>query len=67
MEKFIRYYVGDRVQMKKSHPCGSQEWDVMRIGVDFVIQCCGCGHRVMLARSKFEKSVKKIVSRKDVE
>ena len=67
MEKFIRYYVGDRVQMKRSHPCGSQEWDVMRIGVDFVIQCCGCGHRVMLARSKFEKAVKKIVSRKDVE
>ena len=46
MANFIRYHIGDIVQMKKPHPCGSNEWEVMRIGVDFVIRCCGCGHRV---------------------
>lgn len=65
MEKFIRYYVGDVVQMKKPHPCGSREWEVLRIGVDFVIRCCGCGHQVMLARPKFEKAAKKILQRRE--
>lgn len=60
---FVRYYVGDVVQLKKTHPCGSNTWKVMRTGVDFVIVCEGCGHRVMLARPKFEKAVRKIVSR----
>lgn len=49
--------------MKKSHPCGSAEWEVKRIGTDFTIVCRGCGHQVMLSRSKFEKAVKKIVIR----
>lgn len=62
MATFIRYHVGDIVQLKKAHPCGSNEWEVLRIGVDFAIRCCGCGHRVMVSRPKFEKSVKKIVS-----
>mgnify|MGYP000429416361 CR=1 FL=1 len=56
---FVRYYVGDVVKMKKSHPCGSAEWEVKRIGTDFTIVCRGCGHQVMLSRSKFEKAVKK--------
>ena len=46
MADFVRYQIGDVVQLKKSHPCGSNEWEVLRIGVDFVIRCCGCGHRV---------------------
>jgi hypothetical protein len=62
MAQFIRYHVGDVVEMKKQHPCGSKEWDVMRIGVDFVIRCKGCGHRVMLPRPKFEKAVKRVIS-----
>ena len=61
MANFIRYHIGDVVQMKKPHPCGSNEWEVMRIGVDFVIRCCGCGQRVMIPRPKFEKAVKKIL------
>lgn len=60
---FVRYYVGDVVKMKKSHPCGSAEWEVKRIGTDFTIVCQGCGHQVMLSRPKFEKAVKKIVLR----
>jgi hypothetical protein len=61
MANFVRYHIGDIVQMKKPHPCGSNEWEVMRVGVDFVIKCCGCGHRVMVPRPKFEKSVKKVL------
>ena len=63
MADFVRYHIGDVVQLKKSHPCGSNEWEVLRIGVDFVIRCCGCGHRVMVPRPKFEKSVRKIIRR----
>ncbi|MCI1821971.1 MAG: DUF951 domain-containing protein [Megasphaera sp.] len=64
---FVRYHVGDIVQMKKTHPCGSNEWEVMRVGVDFVIRCRGCGHRVMLPRPKFEKAVKKIIFTADAD
>lgn len=60
---FVRYYVGDVVELKKTHPCGSKNWEVKRIGVDFTIVCQGCGHQVMIPRPKFEKAVKKIVSR----
>lgn len=67
MANFVRYHIGDVVQMKKPHPCGSNEWEVMRIGVDFVIRCCGCGHRVMIPRPKFEKAVKKILKQADEE
>ena len=60
---FVRYYVGDVVKMKKLHPCGSDEWEVKRIGTDFLIVCSGCGHQLLMPRPKFEKVVKKIVSR----
>ena len=67
MTDFIRYHTGDPVQLKKAHPCGSDEWEVMRTGVDFIIICKGCGHRVMVPRPKFEKSVKKILQRAEKE
>ena len=49
--------VGDVLTMKKAHPCGSKQWQVLRIGADFKLRCCGCGHEVMGPRSKFEKKV----------
>ncbi len=55
------FSVGDIVQMKKAHPCGSSQWEILRTGIDFRIKCCGCGHMVMLPRVKFEKNVKKIL------
>jgi hypothetical protein len=55
------YNVGDIVQMRKQHPCGGFEWEVMRIGADFRIKCLGCQRQVMLPRPKFEKGVKKII------
>ena len=52
--------VGDTLEMKKQHPCGSREWQVLRVGMDFKLRCAGCGHEMMLPRSRAEKSVKKI-------
>lgn len=54
--------VGDVLQMKKNHPCGSREWKVLRVGMDFRLRCLGCGHEVMLPRVKAEKNIKKILS-----
>ena len=55
------FNVNDIVRMKKTHPCGSYEWEILRVGMDFRIKCCGCGHMVMLPRAKFEKSVKSVI------
>lgn len=52
--------VGDIITLKKSHPCGSYDWEVLRVGIDFRIKCQGCGHMVMIPRVKLEKNVKKI-------
>ncbi|MGI6778457.1 MAG: DUF951 domain-containing protein [Acetivibrionales bacterium] len=56
-----KFSIGDIVELKKQHPCGSKEWEVIRVGADFRIKCLGCSHSVMLPRVKFEKSVKKII------
>jgi hypothetical protein len=56
-----KFNLGDVVELKKAHPCGSVQWEVMRIGMDFRIKCLGCGHQVLVARPKFEKSIKRIV------
>lgn len=53
--------VGDIVKMRKVHPCGSDQWEVTRTGMDFRIKCLGCGRHVMLPRLKFEKGVKKVI------
>ena len=55
--------LGDIVTLKKEHPCGSKEWEVLRVGMDFRIKCVGCAHQVMLPRKQLEKSIKKIVSK----
>ncbi|MCI6222343.1 MAG: DUF951 domain-containing protein [Succiniclasticum sp.] len=56
------YTVGMVVRMKKAHPCGSDTWKITRVGADFGLQCCGCGHHVMLPRTKFEKAVRAVVT-----
>lgn len=55
--------VGDKVEMKKQHPCGCKEFEVLRIGMDFKIKCCGCGREVMVPRSKVEKNIKHILNK----
>ncbi|MDE6318666.1 MAG: DUF951 domain-containing protein [Lachnospiraceae bacterium] len=52
--------VGDILKMKKQHPCGSVEWEVLRIGADFRLKCAGCGHQIMIPRVKAEKNVKAV-------
>ena len=52
--------IGDVLIMKKPHPCGSREWEVLRIGADFRLRCLGCGHEVFGPRSKFEKRIRDI-------
>lgn len=56
-----RYNIGDVVSMKKQHPCGGNEWEILRIGMDFRIRCLKCGRMVMLPRAKFEKRVKSLI------
>ncbi len=53
--------VGDKLEMKKPHPCGCKVFDVLRIGSDVRIQCTGCGRDLTLDRIKLEKSIKKII------
>ena len=57
--------VGDILTMKKAHPCGSQEWLVLRVGMDFKMRCQGCGHEVMQPRRKVEKMIRKVVPKEE--
>ena len=57
----------DRVELKKPHPCGAKEWEIVRVGMDIKFRCGGCGHEVMLPRSRAEKSIRKILSREESE
>ena len=57
--------LGDILEMKKPHPCGSKEWLVLRVGMDFRLRCQGCGHEIMIPRSKAEKNIKKILREED--
>lgn len=52
--------VGNIIKLKKKHPCGSFEWEVLRVGADFKLKCMGCAHIVMLPRTAVEKSIKGI-------
>ncbi len=55
----MEYNIGDIVKTKKAHPCGSKEWEITRIGVDFKLKCCSCGHIVILPREKALKIIVK--------
>ena len=68
MAEKLDYEVGDVVKLKKPHPCGSSEWEILRVGADFRLKCVGCGHPIMVARKLVEKNTrgltKKNISRK---
>jgi hypothetical protein len=55
------FQLGDVVQMKKAHPCGSNEMEVIRMGMDIRIRCVGCKHSVLVPRAKFESKLKKVL------
>jgi len=63
--KSMEINVGDVVKMKKAHPCGSYEWEILRVGADFRLKCLGCGHQIMIARRIIEKNIREIVKNKN--
>ncbi|MFC8684857.1 DUF951 domain-containing protein [Brevibacillus porteri] len=62
-----QFGLGDVVQMKKPHPCGTNAWKVIRMGMDVRIKCTGCDHSVMIGRLEFERKLKKILTRGEEE
>jgi hypothetical protein len=59
----VEIRLGDVVRLKKVHPCGGYDWQVVRLGADIGMKCLKCGRRVLVARSVFERRVKEFVSR----
>ena len=54
----ISYSVGDNVITRKPHACGSDKWEIVRVGADYKLKCLKCGHIVMMDGEKFRKPVK---------
>lgn len=63
MNQRWNYEIGDVVTLKKPHPCGSHEWEILRVGADFRLKCQGCGHQVMIDRKIVEKSTRKLLKK----
>lgn len=61
--KFVEVHVGDMVRLRKPHACKATDWTVVRLGADIGLRCEGCQHRILLARSVFERRLKAILSR----
>lgn len=55
----MQYNIGDKVRLKKQHPCGSKVWEITRVGVDFKLKCLGCGHEILVDRQKALKMITK--------
>ena len=60
------YKLNERVIMKKGHPCGANEWKIIRLGIDIKIECCNCGRVVMIPRIEFNRKLKKVINSEDV-
>ena len=61
------FELGDVIKMKKAHPCGTNQWEILRVGMDFRLKCCGCGHQVLLPRKQVEKSFRGKIAQNDQE
>ncbi len=55
------YGINDVVEMKKAHPCGTNAWKIIRLGMDIRIKCTGCGHSILMPRQEFNKKMKKVL------
>jgi hypothetical protein len=60
--RFVEVHVGDVVRLRKPHACGGTDWSVVRLGADIGLRCSTCQHRVLLARSLFERRLKQFLS-----
>lgn len=56
------YTIGSKLILKKGHPCGANEWEVIRLGADIKIKCLGCGRTVLVPRIELNKKIKKVIS-----
>ncbi|GEA39464.1 hypothetical protein Ccl03g_51770 [Enterocloster clostridioformis] len=65
MNERLNYEVGDIVMLKKPHPCGSSQWEILRVGADFRLKCMGCGHQIMIARRLVEKNTRGLTKAKE--
>jgi len=63
MENNKEYQLGSIVMMKKQHPCGTNEWEITRVGADIKIKCISCGRSILLPRVDFNKKLKKVLSK----
>lgn len=61
----MKLEIGDIVRLRKPHPCGNNEFKIMRTGMDFRIQCLKCGHQAWIARTKLERNIKEILDQKE--
>ncbi|ABR46273.1 protein of unknown function DUF951 [Alkaliphilus metalliredigens QYMF] len=61
----IKLEVGDRVELKKQHPCGSKAFEIMRTGADFRVKCLGCEKQIWLVRSELERRIRKITPKNE--
>ena len=59
----MEYEVGDIVKLKKKHPCGRQEWEILRVGADFRLKCMGCGRQIMVERKLVEKNTRGLIKK----
>lgn len=57
----MEFQVGNIIKLKKKHPCGSDQWEVLRVGADFRLKCMGCSHQVMMKRTLVEKNLKAVL------
>jgi hypothetical protein len=61
----VEIEVGDIARLRKAHPCGSYEWEVMRVGADIGLKCLKCRRGVLLERGVFERRVKEFATKSD--
>lgn len=57
------YKLGDRLVLKKGHPCGNNDWEVVKLGADIKLKCTGCGRLVFIPRIELNKKIKKIIEK----
>jgi hypothetical protein len=60
-----QFQLNDVVEMKKAHPCGTNKWKIIRLGMDIRIKCEGCQHSVLIPRKEFTRKVKKVLSKQE--
>ncbi len=59
----VDFQIGDIVRLRKPHPCGSYDWEIVRLGADIGLKCQTCQHRVLLTRRELEKRLKTFIHR----